>query len=337
MLSVNAPYTDSPLRGLQNTLAALDSKATVTLHDGVDAVSAAALAAASDVAIVIVGDISLEGVDRSDLKLPLHDGVAQDGLVQAVAAANPRTIVVLKNGGPVLMPWLASVPAVLEVWYPGQEDGNAVANVLFGVVNPSGKLPLTFPAREREAAAATTEQWPGVSRDGILTSTYSEGLQVGYRWYEAQRAEPLFAFGFGLSYTTFSYSKPSLSAATSDGDQPFSVRFWLHNSGSRPGAEVAQVYASFPDAYGEPPKRLVGFQKVFLNPGERKEVVITVDPAASHHPLSFWNPKTRAWELMEGHVTLHLARSSRHVEASLALAVTKRVPPRKMPPSRPRP
>ena len=154
-ITVNAPYSVTPLQGLQNTLSALGSSASVTFNNGTNLASAVALAASSDVAIVMVGDISLEGQDRPNLSLPAIDGVDQDALVFAVAGANPRTIVVLKDGGPVLMPWLNNVLAVAEAWYPGQEDGNAVANLLFGVTNFSGKLPITFPAKDREAASST--------------------------------------------------------------------------------------------------------------------------------------------------------------------------------------
>jgi hypothetical protein len=154
----------------------------------------------------MVGDLSAEGVDRSTLLLPTVNSVDQNALVVAVAAANPKTIVVLKNGGPVLLPWLNQVPAVLEAWYPNQEDGNVVARLLFGLVNPSGKLAITFPTGEREATTSTVSQWPGITVNGILTATYSEGLQMGYRWYDANGVKPQFPFGFGLSYTTFSIS-----------------------------------------------------------------------------------------------------------------------------------
>ena len=125
-------------------------------------------------------------------------------MISAIVAANPHTVVVLKDGGPVLMPWIDQVPAVLEAWFPGQEDGNIVADLLFGLANPSGKLPVTYPKAEGDVPAHTPGQWPGVDVNGVPTVTYSEGLEIGYRWYDAQGIQPLFPFGYGLSYTTFS-------------------------------------------------------------------------------------------------------------------------------------
>ena len=243
-------YTVTPMQGLRNALSALGSTATVTYHDGADLPAAAVLAASSDVAVVMVGDTLTEGADRSNLSLPGN----QDALVSAVAAANPRTIVVLKTGGPVLMPWIGQVRAVLEAWYPGSEDGNAVARLLLGIANPSGKLPITFPRAEGDVPGRTTAQWPGVAVNGVPTATYSEGLQVGYRWYDAQGIKPLFPFGFGLSYTTFSLTRLKTIPAVTDGTTPIQVEFWLENTGKRPGAEVPQLYLGLPLATGETAK-----------------------------------------------------------------------------------
>ena len=193
-------YTVSPVDGIKNHVAA-DVK--VNYNDGVDTAAAAALAKSSDVALVMVGNKDSEGHDRPNLELP----ETQSQLVAAVAAANPHTVVVLKTGGPVLMPWLDQVAAVLEAWYPGEEDGNVVADLLFGTANPSGKLPMTFPKQEADTPAHTPEQYPGVNG----TVKYSEGLKVGYRWYDAQKIEPLFPFGYGLSYTSFTLSKLKVS------------------------------------------------------------------------------------------------------------------------------
>jgi beta-glucosidase len=165
----------------------------------------------------------------------------QNKLIAAVAAANPKTIVVLKSGSAMLMPWLNSVAAVLEAWYPGEEDGNAVAEILFGDVNPSGKLPLTFPKSVQDTVGRDPAEYPG---DGH-TVQYSEGLEVGYRWYQLHKAEPLFPFGFGLSYTTFSYSSLTVVAGRA-GMHTATVRFRVTNTGKRQGAEVAQVYVGFP-------------------------------------------------------------------------------------------
>ena len=240
IITVNAPHTVAPLQGLNSALKALGSSATVTFDDGTDLARAKALAEKSDAVIVMAGDISLEGEDRANLSLPVVDGVNQSALIAAVGAVNPRTVVVLKDGGPVLMPWLSQAAAVLEAWYPGQEDGIAVANLLFGVVNPSGKLPITFPKAEKEGAIGSAEQWPGVMIDGVRTTTYTEGLQMGYRWYDAHGTAPQFSFGYGLSYTTFSISQLEVTKTT-NGTKAIQVQFVVQNTGQRAGSEVPQV------------------------------------------------------------------------------------------------
>ncbi|MET0934255.1 MAG: glycoside hydrolase family 3 C-terminal domain-containing protein [Mycetocola sp.] len=322
---VTAPYTVTPEEGLKNALGALGSEATVSYNDATDIAAAAALAAESDVAVVMVGDISREGVDRTTLALPATDGVDQDALVAAVVAANENTIVVLKNGGPVLLPWLESVPAVLEAWYPAQEDGNIVANLLFGIENPSGKLPISFPTAEREGANATVEQWPGVDPDGAgprpLTATYSEGLEMGYRWYDANGAEPVFPFGFGLSYTDFEISKLVVTPQTTDGTTPISVSFFVENTGDVAGAEVGQVYLGLPDEANQPPKRLVGFEKVTLDPGQKKRVTVTIDPAASNHPLSVWDTAADDWATLSGDYVVSVGNSSDAIAAEASFTI----------------
>jgi len=326
---VRSSYTISPEEGLQGTLASLGSAASVNYNDARDIGSAAALAAASDVAIVIVGDRSIEGRDRPNLELPTIDDVDQNALVSAIAKANPRTVVVLKNGGPVLMPWLDQVTAVLEAWYPGQEDGKAIANLLFGVTNPSGKLPITFPAGEREAAASTPSQWPGVPANSMRTATYSEGLNMGYRWYEANNRKPTFPFGYGLSYTSFELSNLVVTPRVTDGRAPIHVQFSVRNKGSRPGAEVPQLYVGFPSAAGEPPKRLVAFDKVTLAPGQSKRVVLTIDPTASNHPLSIWNSTGQRWVTLNGQYRVYVGNSSADISLRGVLAV--RTAPRRKP------
>lgn len=322
---VTSPYTVTPEQGLNNALQKLHSTASVTYNDATDVAAAAALAAASDVAVVMVGDISREGVDRSTLDLPVTDGVDQNALVAAVVAANPNTVVVLKNGGPVLLPWLDSVPAVLEAWYPAQEDGNIVANLLFGIDNPSGKLPITFPASEREGANATVEQWPGVDPDGTgplpLTATYSEGLEMGYRWYDANDVKPAFAFGHGLSYTDFEISKLVVTPKTTDGTKDIKVSFFVENTGKVEGAEVGQVYLGLPASANQPPKRLVGFEKVTLKPGEKKRVTVTIDPAAANHPLSVWDDAADAWSTPSGEYTVHVGDSSDNIVQSQSITI----------------
>ena len=254
----------------------------------------------------------------------MRDGVDQDATIAAIAAVNPRTIVVLKNGGPVLMPWLSRVPAVLEAWYPGQEDGNAVANLLFGIANPSGKLPVSFPKSEREHATGTPEQWPGTMQNGVRTATYSEQLLIGYRWFDAKGIQPLFAFGHGLSYTTFAISKLKVAPKKSDGARPIAVQFEVENTGSRAGAEVPQVYLQFPAEAGEPPKRLVAFQKIALAAGEKKIVRLTVDPRATNHPLGYWDSGSRAWAVAEGDYQISVGNSTAASLLRETISVRKR-------------
>src|SRR6266540_3025086 len=221
-------YTVKPSAGLRSRAG---SGVTVTVTSGADPTAAAAAARAATVAIVMVEDSESEGHDRTSLALSGN----QDALVSAVVAANPRTVVVSKTGGPILMPWVSRVPAILQAWYPGEEDGNAVADVLFGAFNPSGKLPVTFPRRESDVPANTVEQFPGVDS----TTTYSEGIFVGYRHYDARNIAPLFPFGHGLSYTSFSYSNLLVTPLA---DGTVTVELDVRNTGSRSGGEIVQLY-----------------------------------------------------------------------------------------------
>ena len=281
-------YSIAPYDGLD---AALLSQTRLILLDGNDIDAAVGAAKKATIAIVMVGDDEREGHDHSIELSP-----AQNRLIAAVAQANPKTIVVLKSGSAVLMPWLKDVSAVLEAWYPGEEDGNAVADVLFGKVNPSGKLPLTFPRSVDDTLAAHSNQYPG---DGI-TVHYSEGLKVGYRAYQAHGAAPLFPFGYGLSYTSFRFS--DLKTTMQPGRGHIIVSFRVTNTGKRAGAEVAQLYLGFPPiAEGnEPPLQLKGFRKVMLNPGESKVVELQMDPRA----FSFWSATAHAWQMAPG--TFHV-------------------------------
>jgi len=256
---------------------------------------AAALARASDVAVVFAGTSEREGVDLEDIDLPGD----QNALIRAVAAANPRTVVVLNTGSAVTMPWLESVGAVLEAWYPGQEDGAAIARMLFGDVNPSGKLPVTFPRGLGDVPASSAERWPGV--DGKVH--YGEGLEVGYRWYDARGVTPLFPFGFGLSYTTFQLRDLSVSqtagpAATVTAD--------IVNIGQRAGADVVQVYVTHPASAGEPPRQLKAFQKVRLAPGESRRLTFTLDARAFAH----WDDAAGVWLVDAGDYQIHVGDSS---------------------------
>ncbi|MBV9746953.1 MAG: glycoside hydrolase family 3 C-terminal domain-containing protein, partial [Acidobacteriia bacterium] len=254
-------FPSSPLKAI----AAKARGAKVAYDAGTDAPRAAARAKSCDVAIVFVNQPTTEGKDLPTLTLPNN----QDRLVDAVASANPRTIVVLETGGPAAMPWIDRVSAAMEIWYPGIRGGEALANLLFGVVNPSGKLPVTF---AKSDADLPHPKVPGIdlrpaAGGGELPPfdiDYTEGLKVGYKWFDAENKEPLFAFGHGLSYTTFEYSGIQASLDK--------VTFTLRNTGSRPGAEIAQVYASLPATAQEPPKRLVAWEKVSLAPGELKQI-----------------------------------------------------------------
>jgi beta-glucosidase len=260
------------------------------------------LARSSDVAIVFVNDVESEGSDRSSLELP----GAQDQLIEAVAQANPRTIVVLNTGGPVLMPWVDQVPALLEAWYPGQEDGNAIAAVLFGDVNPSGKLPMTFPRSASDLPASTPAQYPGINDQ----ADYSEGVFVGYRYYDERGITPLFPFGYGLSYTTFRYSHLRVTPTQADYRSRIAVDLDVTNTGRRAGAEVVQLYVGMPSTnVPEPPRQLKGFQKVFLQPGQTKHVHFELNP----RDLSYWDVHAHSWVVQDGSYSVQVGSSSRDI------------------------
>ncbi len=263
-----------------------------------EAVSAAKSA---DVAVVFVNDVITEGSDRTTLDLPGD----QDALIEAVAAANPRTVVVLNTGGPVLMPWLGKVAGVIEAWYAGQEYGDAIAAVLFGDVSPSGKLPVTFPASEDQGVASSPARFPGDGKEVL----YDEGLLVGYRWFDAHHETPLFPFGFGLSYTTFKYDKLEVTPTMVDGKPQVRIQASILNVGSREGAEVAQVYLEYPTVAAEPPRVLKGFEKVTLKAGETGKVNIVL----GERELSFWNEAAKKWEVAPGAYKVLLGGSSRDV------------------------
>jgi beta-glucosidase len=300
-----------PVRWLPSSpLAAIQARApgaTVRFHDGSDAAQAASLAASSDVAIVFASQWSVETVDRPTLALTdlVHTSspLDQDALVAAVAAANPSTVVVLQGPGAQAMPWLGSVRAVLEAWYPGQRGAQAIAGILFGDVNPSGKLPITFPRSHLDLPRPQIAG--GTSPFDVR---YDEGLATGYRWFDERGIEPLFPFGFGLSYTTFTLGNATTSLS---GDQ-LTVSVDLANTGTRAGAEVVQVYLSFPADAGEP-RRLVGWKKVSLAAGASERVTVVVDGASSAHPLGTWSPATRSWTVAPGDHDVFVGNSSRNL------------------------
>jgi beta-glucosidase len=276
--------------------------------DGTNAATAASAAKAADVAILMLGDRQAEGRDH-----PIALSGDQNTLAAAVLAANAHTIVVLKSGGPVLMPWADQAPAILEAWYPGEEDGAAVAAVLFGVVNPSGKLPITFPKRDEDLPLQTAAQYPGVGD----VAQYSEGLLVGYRWYDAQKIEPLFAFGLGLSYTAFTYQ--NLKASPPTEAKSVTVEFDLTNTGSRAGAEVAQLYVSLPSLPNvpQPPRQLKGFRRVELAADASAHVTMTLDARA----LSYWDTTSHGWKVAPGSYSVWAASSSRDLRLSQSFDV----------------
>jgi len=273
---------------------------------------ATALAATSDVAIVCVGfggDWQSEGFDRKSLALPGK----QDALIEQVAAANLRTIVVLNTGSPITMPWLAQVAAVVQAWYPGQECGNAIADVLFGNTNPSGKLPQTFPQRLEDTP--TYLDFPG--ENGKVY--YGEGLFVGHRYYEKKNVAPLFPFGFGLSYTTFSYSSLRLGAQEISPDESVQVAIDITNTGQRTGKEIVQVYVRDEQAsLGRPEKELKAFAKVHLEPGECKTVTLSL----ARDALAYYDDLAHEWVAESGEFEVLVGASSQDIRARATFILT---------------
>lgn len=252
---------------------------------------AAAAAADADTAIVFGYNEGTEGEDRPSLNLPGH----QNDVIAAVAAANPNTIVVLNTGDPVLMPWKDDVKSILQMWYPGQEGAEATVDLLTGKANPSGKLPETYPASEDATPVSDPANYPGtdLTGDGVPDQqTYTEGTDVGYRWYTATDTDPLFAFGHGLSYTTFKYTGLAVQRDGAD----LTVTFTLRNSGKVTGTEVPQVYLGRGTAAGTPTIQLAGFDRVTLKPGQVQRVSITID----ERQLSVWDTDADDWKRAVG-------------------------------------
>jgi len=268
--------------------------------------AAVALARKSDVAVVFAGDAVSEGADRTDLTLPGD----QDALIEAVAAANPRTIVVLNTVGPVLMPWLGKVAGVVEAWYPGEQDGAAIAALLFGDENFSGKLPQTFPADESQGPGATAETFPGVNGE----VRYAEGVDVGYRFYDVHHQVPLFAFGFGLSYSKFHLGGLNARPDASGG---LDVEAEVTNMGPRSGAQVPQLYLGFPSPAGEPPWQLKGFQRVSLEVGQTAKVRLHLKP----EDFEVFDVQGGKWTPVHGTFALKVADDSR--DGGLETEVTR--------------
>ena len=301
-------FPTSPLKAIR----AAAPHANVQYDPGTDPASAAALAKTADVAIVFAYQWESEGMDLDSLSLPEH----QDDLILNVAAANPHTIVVLETGSPVTMPWAEQVSGILEAWYGGSRGAEAIVRVIFGDVNPSGKLPITFPKSDADLPHPNIVKPPVASttRDGdpdawktiaaglpAFQITYDEGLKVGYKWYDAEHKQVLFPFGYGLSYTTYKYSGLKVTPGRN-----VHLSFTVKNAGNRAGSEIAEVYAVLPEGAGEPPKRLVGWSKVKLDAGESKEVAVEVDPEY----LSIFNVERDAWQLLPGGYTFLVGGSS---------------------------
>lgn len=291
-------------------------QAIVSFDDGSDPARAARAARDADVAIVFAEQFRHEGRDVPGLNLPDE----QDALIESVADANASTVVVLETGGPVAMPWIDSVPAVVQAWYAGNRGGQAIARILSGAVNPSGHLPVTFPVASAQIpnpvlpgqnlidAAGGKDVRTLPKEQQVLPITFPEGSDVGYRWYAREGFEPLFAFGHGLSYTTFQTSALNLSGTT--------ATFTVRNTGRRAGADVAQLYLV--SQAGEPKQRLVGFQRVELAPGESKQVALHIDPRL----LADW--KDGGWHMPAGSYRFALGESA----ARLGPAVEIKLPER---------
>eukprot|EP01105_Mastigella_eilhardi_P025343 TRINITY_DN6875_c0_g2_i1.p1 TRINITY_DN6875_c0_g2~~TRINITY_DN6875_c0_g2_i1.p1 ORF type:complete len:674 (+),score=207.20 TRINITY_DN6875_c0_g2_i1:12-2033(+) len=295
--SVIAPYVITPYEGIKSRASGVE----VNYDAGYVIYEAVKAAKEADVAIVFVGVTSSEGSDRHSLSL----GVLDNEMIARVADAQPRTIVVVHSPGAVVLPWADKVPALLAAFMPGQEDGNAIAEVLFGDVNPSARLPVTFPADEDQTPLQSKEQYPGID----YAETYSDKLLVGYRWYDAQSEVPQFPFGHGLSYTEFSYSDAEANNTL------VSVR--VTNVGAVCGSEIAQLYVGFPADAGEPPQQLRGFEKVALCPNESAVIEFALVPARD---LTVWDVATHAFVVVHGEFTAFVGASSRDVRAKLSFS-----------------
>ncbi|CAN5256973.1 glycoside hydrolase family 3 protein [soil metagenome] len=294
-------HASSPLQAIQ----AAAPGAQVTYIDGSDPKAAANAARKADLAIVFAWQWQTEAQDTETLALPDN----QDALIAAVAAANRKTVLILETGGPLLMPWLTKVPAILEAWYPGQRGGEAIARILFGDVDPSGRLPITFPARATQAprsgpvglgglhaaearrAAGDTGNYGMSGGVEPFPVDYPEGAEVGYRWYAAKRQAPLFPFGHGLTYTSFRYANLKV-----EGGKALTVAFDVTNIGKRGGADVPQVYVEARTGAGAQATRLVGWDKVRLAPGETRHVSLTVDPRF----IARYDAAAKGWKVDAG-------------------------------------
>ncbi len=298
----------SPIKAIR----AAAPSASVRFDDGRYPAAAAALAKRSDIAIVFATQWMSEAFDAPDLSLPQ----GQDQLIAAVAAANPHTIVVLETGGPVLMPWLDQVGAVVEAWYPGARGGEAIADILFGKVAPSGRLPITFPAALDQTPRPSLPG-AGLPDTQAFDVAYPEGSDVGYRWFAKTGAKPLFAFGYGLTYTRFAYADLVLQPGPSP-----TVSFTVANTGTVAGLDTPQVYLARAPHRGQ--QRLLGWSRVELKPGESRRVSLSVDPRL----LADWDPAAHGWRLDAGayEITVGAAANDLSLDGQVRLAARKLKP-----------
>jgi beta-glucosidase len=328
---VKASHEITPLQGLKNELG---SSATITYAQGYKIArdqkadpqliaEAVAAAKAADVAIVVGGSThgydyskwsdnayDAEGVDKPDMKMPF----GQDELIQAVIKANPNTVVVLLGGGPIdVSAWAGQAKGILEAWYPGMEGGNAIAHVLFGDVNPSGKLPITFPAKLEDSPAIKLGEYPSTPGNP-LKQTYKDDIYVGYRYFDTYKVAPQYAFGHGLSYTTFDYGKLTVTPGT----QSATVSLTVRNTGKVAGAEVVQLYVKDDQStVKRPEKELKGFEKVFLKPGESKTVTLKLDADA----FKYYDEAKKQWVLEPGKFSVLVGGSSRDIRQTGSLTL----------------
>ena len=307
---IKAFYEITPLQGILNRAG---KNVNVIFSEGyrqnggADLTERAVAAAKSADVVIYIGGLNhdpgfdCEGTDRTDMKLPY----GQDELIQKIVAANPKTIVVLEGTMVEMDSWLGKIPALLQAWYPGMEGGNALAKVIFGDVNPSGKLPATFPKKLSDSPASAPGAYPGTNG----TVTYTEGLLVGYRWFDAKKIEPQFPFGFGLSYTTFKYSNLKLIEPDGGGTNGIvTAQFEIQNTGKRAGAEVAQLYVHEKHPrLPRPEKELKGFRKVFLQAGEKQTVSIPLTRSA----FAYYDPAQNGWVAQPDSFEILIGGSSR--------------------------
>lgn len=313
--AVACPSISAPLDAITQHVESLGG--SVTYADGSDTDEVAAAAEAADVVLAFGHQIMGETSDLETLHLD-GDG---DEVIAAAAEANSNTVAVVAAGSAVAMPWLDDVGAVLHTWYPGIEMGTAITNLLWGETNPSGKLPMTFPESMDDSPIRTEEQYPGVFEDGSTERTdeeairqvnYTEGMQVGYRWYQAQGIDPLFEFGHGLSYTDFEYDNLRVTPKSTSGDEHMDIKFRLTNTGETAGREVAQVYLELPAEADEPSARLIAWESVELEPGEHENVRIRLDSETlqDRHLLEYWDTDSDDWQTPSGSFTVTVGSSS---------------------------